>query len=164
MFAAWMGQNLDGAELPPSSLLLTDALWVSLAAFGITLLVRRRRWSDAEYTVGLAAFSLSIPAALMLTHIYMAMRYRAEFQPALMLLAIYGLMHLEPFLVDHASMLRKAMLCAAVCSILFSQMIAVTSWPYGPTHNMNLPKLYSSQYEWATTKLQRAIYRIRGLQ
>jgi hypothetical protein len=168
IFAAWMGENLDGAEMPPSSLLLTDALWAGLAAFGIVLLVRRRPWSDAEYTVGLAALALSIPAALMLTHIYMALRYRVEFQPALMLLAIYGLLGLRPRLADGATTLRRAILCGAACSILFSQLIIITSWPsgprwpYGPSHEMNLRALYSQQYEWVATKIQRAIYRIRS--
>jgi hypothetical protein len=164
IFAAWMEKNLDGAEMPPSSLLLTDTLWVGFAAFGIAQLIRRRPWGDAQYTVGLAALALSIPAALTLTHIYMALRYRVEFQPAIMLLAVYGLLELRPCLKDGATILRRTILFGAACSIIFSQLIIMARWPAGPSHGMNLRTLYNDQYETVISKIQRVIYRVRRSQ
>ena len=86
-------QLLDAAELPPSSLLLTDLLPLCFIAFLAVALWRRRshslppvgRWA-AAVAVGLLA-----PCILMLAAIYMAYRYRMEFDPEIEFLAFLGL-------------------------------------------------------------------------
>ncbi len=158
IFADWMSKNLDGAELPPSSLLLTDALWTGLAGFAITVLARRRS-TEIDRTTAIAGIALSVPPAMMLVHIYMALRYRAEFQPSIMLLANYGLLALREYPADRIAKLRGAMIWGAACSIVFSQftLLADGLSPLGPTDKLNLRELYRSSYERTVTAATRTM-------
>jgi hypothetical protein len=82
----------DGAELPPGSLLLTDPVTCLLAAYFFLALIRGQPAPSFDSRTALAALSgLAIPAALMLTFIYLSHRYRMEFYPFLDAASYFGL-------------------------------------------------------------------------
>lgn len=79
-------------ELPPSSALLTDLFAFGLMAFLVFALLRSRSFHLPQAKQWLAvAIGLAVPCILMLTYIYMAQRYRIEFDPEIDLLAFLGL-------------------------------------------------------------------------
>ncbi len=80
----------DGPEGPPSSLLLTMPLWWLLACVGLYRCIAHPSHVQTRSTVALAA-GLAVAPALMMTYVYLAFRYRAEFAPTLLLLSLRGL-------------------------------------------------------------------------
>jgi hypothetical protein len=154
LFADWMRQHLDAAEMPASSFFLTDALWIGCAAAGIAMLIRRRgHWGGAEYTVVLAGLACLIPALLMLVHIFMALRYRIEFQPVMMLLAVHGLARLRPGFADAGRTVRGLVLGGALLSIAATQALALLPTVWGPTHEADLRQAYQARYEQIVRKI-----------
>ena len=80
----------DCVELPPSSLLLSDAVVCLLAGAGLWALARRRApVSDPALAWGALA-GLACSGALMLVALSLAFRYRMEFYPALDFAACIG--------------------------------------------------------------------------
>jgi hypothetical protein len=91
-FAAPMARLFDFAQLPPSSFLLTDSLWMGFFALAIRGMVRRRPGSALQrMQIAAVAAGLSMACLLMLTAISMAFRYRIEFYPLLEFGAFLGL-------------------------------------------------------------------------
>lgn len=80
----------DSYELPAASLLVSDALTVTLAAAGVAALLRGRTAPIARPGAVALVAGLCVPPMLMLMAWYMAFRYRAEFAPLLTTLACIG--------------------------------------------------------------------------
>jgi len=83
---------MEGVELPPGSLFLSDPVTCILAGF--SLICIGRGGVGAPFNARLAILSLAglaAPALLMLTFIYFAHRYRIEFYPFLDTAACLGL-------------------------------------------------------------------------
>lgn len=87
-FEAWMRVWLDAAELPPSTPLLTDGLLMALAAVGAWAICRRGVPRPAIWAAGGAG--LATGAAVLMSAIYMALRYRVDIQPLLLWLGLAG--------------------------------------------------------------------------
>jgi hypothetical protein len=83
----WMQDTIlrltSGMELPPSSVLLTDPLTLSLALAGLAHTIRARRPLASLGEAAPILAGLAVPAFLMLIFIGMNFRYRAEFEPLL---------------------------------------------------------------------------------
>ena len=80
----------DSYELPAASLLISDALTLTLAIVGVGALLRGRTGSIPRPGAAALVAGLCISPALMLMAWYMAFRYRAEFAPVLTTLACFG--------------------------------------------------------------------------
>lgn len=85
LFQATMDRLVE-AELPPASFFLSDPLLVALAGWGATRLPRPRLVS------GGMALALTMPCVLMLGLAFMNFRYRQEFYPLFVWLALMGLL------------------------------------------------------------------------
>ncbi len=138
IFSAWMAHWLDGGELPPASLLLTDAIWIGLAVFGARKLLAP---SPDRAPLALALIGFAPPALMILMHIYMALRYRIEFQPIVMALAFYGLLVWSRVPV-WSPRVRALLFAGAAISIGFSAItFDWTALPLGPAHLWDLRAL-----------------------
>jgi len=107
----------DWAEGPPAGLVQTWPLWFAL---GAGLLLRGRRAAprqspvDGVRLVGLLA-SLLVAPLLILTYLYLAFRYRVEFAPAVLLLAMAGCRQLTAWLdASHRPRLAVALVSVAL--------------------------------------------------
>jgi hypothetical protein len=91
LFSAFETWILDGVELPPSSFLMSDPLFLVL---GGAFLLRLRQLAHERLLDLRAAAALMvgflIPVFLILTFMYMAFRYRMEFYPFLEFAAFLG--------------------------------------------------------------------------
>ena len=119
-----MGRLFDFAELPPSSLLMTDALLVGLAGYwfcanpGHRTGVRTVGTSGASQPQAIAIVTgLAFPCALMLCAISLSHRYRADFYPLVEFCAFMGL----------ARWLQHSKLPQSRVSTLFVALAAATS-------------------------------------
>ena len=88
LFDDYRKRELDLAEPPPSSFFLTDPLLVMLAAAGFGALWRRNRMALSRPAAGIIAAALALPAVLLLMAFTMAFRYRMEFYPLFVFLAL----------------------------------------------------------------------------
>lgn len=78
------------AEAPPASILLTDPFLLLLSGIGIASLARTPAIIDRPSVVAIG-LGMTVPIVLILTFIYFGFRYRAEFQPLLLLLSCVAL-------------------------------------------------------------------------
>jgi hypothetical protein len=91
LFEEQQWRLLHGAELPPSSFLLTDPLLLLLLLYAARALLGPRRGGGVDRSHALAlALGLAVPCVLMLSAISMSFRYRIEFYPLLELGAFLG--------------------------------------------------------------------------
>src|SRR6266481_3305294 len=90
LFDDYRKRELDLAEPPPSSFFLTDPLLLVLAAAGFGALWRRNRMALSRPAAGLIAAALALPPVLLLMAVAMAFRYRMEFYPLFVFLALIG--------------------------------------------------------------------------
>ncbi|MGE0746355.1 MAG: hypothetical protein AB7K86_13950 [Rhodospirillales bacterium] len=89
-FEAWMHKWLFGAELPAATPLVTDPLLLALAVLGVAALARGRLPPPATVAWAAGAAALAVPAAMLTTLFYMSLRYRVDFQPLMLWLALAG--------------------------------------------------------------------------
>lgn len=89
---------LEGLELPPTSLFLTDPLTMVLAAAGALAVLRGRLPQVSTWRAIAALAGLAVPAAMMLVAWFMTFRYRVEFMPVLMVLAGLGALRVADWL------------------------------------------------------------------
>ncbi len=123
MFHDWQNRLIEVTELPPSSFLLTDPLFIILLGCLMWhLLSARRRSLVPLANTTLVMAGLAAPAFLMLCAIAMCYRYRIEFYP---LLELGGFLGLYTILRQQESMnlsrlLRSGLIAAAIIGILGS--------------------------------------------
>ena len=126
---------LEGLELPPTSLFLTDPLTMVLAAAGAMALLRGRLPQVAAWRATAALAGLAIPAAMMLVAWYMTFRYRVEFMPFLLVLAGLGALRIADWL-PAAPEGRRRMAGVALKILLVLQILSahVHAVLYGVSH------------------------------
>lgn len=119
-----MGRLFDFAELPPSSLLLTDALLLGLAGYWFCANLSRRTDTGAASASAAGqpqaiaiVTGLALPCALMLCAISLSHRYRADFYPFVEFCAFMGL----------ARWLQHSKLLQSGASTFFLGLAAATS-------------------------------------
>ena len=138
-----MLQFVDGAELPPGSLLLTDPVTCLLAAYFFLSVVRRRPALSFDSRIALAALSgLAIPAALILTFIYFSHRYRMEFYPFMDAASYFGLALLvRNFRPDTVRWDRRVALFGAV-GMISAHFMLIAYWiiAFVPAADLDLSK------------------------
>lgn len=126
---------LEGLELPPTSLFLTDPLTMALAAVGAVALLRGHLPQVATWRVAAALAGLAVPAAMMLVAWYMTFRYRVEFMPFLLLLAGLGALRIADRL-PAAFESRRRMVWLALKFLLVAQILSAHAHAvlYGISH------------------------------
>ena len=127
----------DCVELPPSSLLLSDAEVCLLAAAGVWALSRRRdRVPDAPLAWAAVA-GLSSSAVVMLLAISLTFRYRMDFYPALDFAACIGAASLR---LDRARQPTRLFLYAGAAGAAMSAcgLMAYTYSPFGPALDLDM--------------------------
>ncbi len=118
----------DCVELPPSSLLLSDAVVSILAGLGLWSLARRRAALPERPLMAAALLGLAAPAVVMLTAISLTFRYRMDFYPLLDLAACAGAMSLS---LDPARQPTRRFLYAGGAGALIS-LISLSLYSYAP--------------------------------
>jgi hypothetical protein len=119
--SAWMARHFNGVEPTPCSIPLTDLPMFLLSLAGARAMFDGRASRSIRLTVGLSAIGLAIPPLLILAHIYMAYRYRVEFDPLLHLLGFFGAFQLLGRPAAPASPRLGLVLGASACvAIAFS--------------------------------------------
>jgi hypothetical protein len=119
-FQDWQNRLIEVTELPPSSFLLTDPLFVILLCCLIWHLLSARRRSIVPFgNTTLLLAGLAAPALLMLSAIAMCYRYRIEFYPLLDLggfLGLYTVLAQRPVRPLSARM-RSGLIAAVIIGI-----------------------------------------------
>jgi hypothetical protein len=137
LFQQTQVELFDSAELPPSSLFLSDPVVCLLAAFGLWALARRpdRIPRDAQAAAGV--LGLACPVMVMLLSISVTFRYRMEFYPVLNFAACLGAaaLRLEPPRQPNRLFLYLAAMGVAVS--LFSLML-YSDAPLGPAVDLDM--------------------------
>ncbi len=144
---SFMQTYMHGAEFPPASLVLTDALLVWLAGLylvkasrGLAQRLTDRRPIRASADLIVWACFAPIPV-LMLSHIYMALRYRIEFFPFIFFGAWLAVRNFgsEAFWRRHRNLVLGLTLLSIAASLV---TLRISRMPPGSTVNMNLPAEY----------------------
>jgi hypothetical protein len=95
-FNDYRRRELDLAEPPPSSFFVSDPLLLVLAAAGFSALLQGDRVALSRPAAAAIAAALAVPTVLMLMAFVMAFRYRMEFYPLLVFLAVIGAFGTKP--------------------------------------------------------------------
>ncbi len=143
----FMLEQMHGAEFPPSSLILTDALYVWMIGLWLVRCVGRgvavpaasgRRMSPTDLGQ-LVAFA-PVPL-LMLTHIYMALRYRIEFFPLLFFAAWLAIDRLgrDAFWRDR-QVWSLALVAVSICASVVTMWLGYVAM--GPSTQLDFPHAY----------------------
>ncbi len=143
----FMLQQMHGAEFPPSSFFLTDAVYVWMIGLWLLGVIRRGGAAPVEAGRRESAGSLGQIVAfapvplLMLTHIYMALRYRIEFFPLLFFAAWLAFDRLG----SDAFWRRRQWVALALVAVSVLASV-LTLWlgyiAMGPTTELNFPHAY----------------------
>lgn len=140
LFEQTQTRLFDAAELPPSSLLLTDMLPLCFIAL-LIIALRRRRFGSPQLTRQLAAIAmgLSVTIILILAFTYLSYRYRMEFYPEIDFLAFLGLYtvvvdeELRAICARRRIWIEAAMIVSVVAT--FVALCLYLQSPFGPAQN-----------------------------
>lgn len=147
IFSAWMRHYLDAAELPPSSIVLNQAVWLGFAWRGVsTFVVHRRAWNAAEWSMVLAMGAILVPVVYVLMFINMALRYQIEFLPLLLIPALYGLQ--QRVIEGNWTRGRQAFVvaCGGIAVVASCITLLGTRLTPGPTDTVNIPAALASVF------------------
>jgi len=136
LFDDYRRRELDLAEPPPSSFFLTDPLLLVLAAAGLGALWRRNRMALSRPAAGAIAAGLALPPVLLLMAFTMAFRYRMEFYPLLVFLALIGAFGTRPEFPPPRPRSATGLILLAMIGIIASHLVlaAYKLSPYGNLH------------------------------
>jgi hypothetical protein len=124
LFNDYRRRELDLAEAPPSSFLITDPLILVLAAGGFGTILRRNRLAIRHATATRTiAVALAVPPALMLMAFVMAFRYRMEFYPLFVFLAIISAFGTKPEIAATRPRSATGIVLLAIVSIIASHLV-----------------------------------------
>jgi hypothetical protein len=134
---------MDGIDLPPGSLFLSDPATCLLAGFGLYRLARPGKTMPLPFyrpfaVAALAA--LAVPALLVLAFLYFSFRYRGEFYPFLDFAACLGLALVMRLDAERLSGWRNALLVAGVVGAIVSHvsLFAYILTPVSPTNDLDM--------------------------
>lgn len=143
IFQNHMLRLLDGAELPPGSLLLSDAVACLLAAYFFVGVIRGRSADGIDFGTAIAALGgLAIPSLLMLTFIYFSHRYRMEFYPFLDCASYFGLALLLGKSEPDRGHWQRSLAVLAIVGMFTSHLMLLAYWitPFAPATDLDLSK------------------------
>jgi hypothetical protein len=122
-FNDYRRRELDLAEPPPSSFFVSDPLLLVLAAAGFSALLRRDRVALSRPAAGAIAAALAVPPVLMLMAFVMAFRYRMEFYPLFVFLALIGAFGTKPEIVAPRPRSATGLVLVASFGIILSHLV-----------------------------------------
>jgi hypothetical protein len=125
LFNDYRQHTFDLVEAPPSSFFLTDLLLLMLAAAGLAALWRRNRLALSRPASGIIAVALALPPALLLMAFTMAFRYRMEFYPLLLFLALIGSFGIKPEIPAPRPRSVAGLVLLAAVGIIVSHLVLV---------------------------------------
>jgi len=131
---AFQERVFDAVELPPSSFFVSDPLWVGLAVFGLSSLLRRGRLPRHEWILA-ALPGFLVPIALMLVAIDLTFRYRLEFYPFLELCAFAGFARLLIMPSQRAVLTMGVGTIVGAVTALLAWLLYMLS-PFGPAQTI----------------------------
>jgi len=123
LFDDYRRRELDLAEAPPSSFFLTDPLLLMLAVAGFGALWRRNRMALSRPAAGLIAAALALPPVLLLMAFTMAFRYRMEFYPVFVFLALIGAFGTKPEIAAPRPRSATGLVLLAMVGIVASHLV-----------------------------------------
>jgi hypothetical protein len=136
LFDDYRRRELDLAEPPPSSFVLTDPLLLMLAAAGFGALWRRNRMALSRPGAALIAVGLALPPVLLLMAFTMAFRYRMEFYPLFVFLALIGAFGIKPEIAAPRPRSTLGLVLSAIVGIVASHLI-LALYKISPWGNLN---------------------------
>ncbi len=122
-FNDYRRRELDLAEPPPSSFFVSDPLLLVLAAAGFSALLRRDRVALSRPAAGAIAAALAAPPVLMLMAFVMAFRYRMEFYPLFVFLALIGAFGTKPEIAAPRPRSATGLVLLASLGIIVSHLV-----------------------------------------
>jgi hypothetical protein len=122
-FNDYRKRELDLAEPPPSSFFVSDPLLLVLAAAGFSALLRRDRVALSRPAAGAIAAALTAPPVLMLMAFVMAFRYRMEFYPLFVFLALIGAFGTKPEIAAPRPRSATGLVLVASFGIILSHLV-----------------------------------------
>jgi hypothetical protein len=122
-FNDYRRRELDLAEPPPSSFFVSDPLLLVLAAAGFSALLRRDRVALSRPATGVIAAALTAPPVLMLMAFVMAFRYRMEFYPLFVFLALIGAFGTKPEIAAPRPRSATGLVLLASFGIIVSHLV-----------------------------------------
>jgi hypothetical protein len=123
LFDDYRRRELDLVEAPPGSFLVSDPLLLMLAAAGFGAIWRRNRMALSRPAVGATAAALAIPPFLMLMAFTMAFRYRMEFYPLFVFLALVGAFGTKPEIPAPRPRSATGLVLLAMVGIVASHLV-----------------------------------------
>jgi hypothetical protein len=136
LFDDYRKRELDLVEPPPSSFFLTDPLLIVLAAAGFGALWRRNRMALSRPAAGIIAAALALPAVLLLMAFTMAFRYRMEFYPLFVFLALIGAFGTKPEIAAPRPRSATGLVLLAMVGIVASHLVLAV-YKISPWGNLN---------------------------
>jgi hypothetical protein len=136
LFDDYRKRELDLAEPPPSSFFLTDPLLLVLAAAGFGALWRRNRMALSRPAAGLIAAALALPPVLLLMAFAMAFRYRMEFYPLFVFLALIGAFGTKAEIAAPRPRSATGLVLLAMVGIVASHLVLAV-YKISPWGNLN---------------------------
>ena len=129
-------RELDLAEPPPSSFFVSDPLLLVLAAAGFSALLRRDRVALSRPAAGAIAAALAVPPVLMLMAFVMAFRYRMEFYPLFVFLALIGAFGTKPEIAAPRPRSATGLVLLASFGIIVSHLV-LSAYKLSPWGNLD---------------------------
>jgi len=131
-FAGFRHEYVDMVELPPSSFFISDPLLLLFAGLGVARIAGRGGRERRPLLIGLG-IAFALPGLLMLCAPGYAFRYRAEFYPLFLFLALTGLRRWAP-----SPRLASAVPALALVSIAAATILLGLHYlsPFGDSEQM----------------------------
>lgn len=145
LFDDYRRREFDLVEAPPSSFFFTDPLLLMLAAAGLGAIWRRNRMALSRPAAGVVAAALALPPALLLMAFTMAFRYRMEFYPLFVFLALIGAFGTKPEIAAPRPRSAAGLILLALFGVIASHLVLVV-YKLSPWSNLhredNLLQMY----------------------
>ena len=161
LFADFRARYFDGVELPPSSLLITDAATVILAVTFFAILIRKRSVPGLDLRhAGAVLAGFTLPVVLILSYYFLAFRYRGEFYPLFdfaVILGFYAVTRTSDGAMPPTKWRYEKAVGASVIVGIFASHLALGAYKVSPFQSENFvadgwAKNYSLVLtEWRTT-------------
>jgi hypothetical protein len=147
LFNDYRKRAIDLVEAPPSSFFITDPLLLMLAAAGLGTVWRRNRIALSLPATRIIAAALALPPVLLVMAFTLAFRYRMEFYPLLVFLALIGAFGTKPEIAPPRPRSATGLVLIAMVGIVASHLALVvykiSPWA-NPNPSQNLLQMYKT--------------------